>query len=218
LSGRGDAAPAPDRVPGRTVGQRDVVVAASGNLANVYLTASDGRMTWEALEAAQPGLVAALASHPGIGLVLVRSESLGPVVLGGGGVRHLATGHVTGADPLAPFGPLAEASLRRLDGFSTVGDLALISMLDADTGEVAAFEELVGSHGGLGGAQTEAFLLYPAELAPPADPLVGAPAVHAVLVGWLEAMGLREAPGTLRPATVPVTYDRPASAPTTRRP
>ena len=48
-------------------------------------------------------------------------------------------------------------------------------MLDPETGEVAAFEELVGSHGGMGGAQTEAFLLYPAAFAEPAEPIVGRP-------------------------------------------
>jgi uncharacterized membrane protein YvlD (DUF360 family) len=178
---------------GRTVGQQDVVVAASGNLANVYLTALPGRATWEQIDGAHPGLVEALASHPGIGLVLVRSGRRGPVVLGGGGLRHLADGHIEGDDPLQRFGPMAEASLRRLDGMATVGDLAVISTLDADTGEVAAFEELVGSHGGLGGAQTEAFLLYPATFAEPAAPIVGAPAVHHVLVGWLADLGLRGA-------------------------
>lgn len=172
-------------------GRRDVVVTASGNLANVYVTASAERCSWEDLSASQPGFVEALASHPGIGLVMVRSEAAGPMVFGGGGLRRLNTGEVSGHDPLARFGALAETSLRRLDGFSNVGDLVVISSVDADTGEVAAFEELVGSHGGLGGAQTEAFLLFPSGLAAPATPLVGAPAVHETLVGWLEAMGLR---------------------------
>ena len=178
-----------------TVGERDVVVAASGNLANVYFTADPGRMTWERLDDAHPGLVEALASHPGVGLVLLRSETLGPVVLGGRGIRHLDTGRVEGSDPLVPFGSLAEASLRRLDEMANVGDLAVVSMLDPETGEVAAFEELVGSHGGMGGAQTDAFLLYPAAFAEPVGPIVGAPAVHRVLVGWLEGLGLRGAPG-----------------------
>jgi hypothetical protein len=35
-------------------------------------------------------------------------------------------------------------------------------MLDPSTDEVAAFEELIGSHGGLGGWQTQASLVYPA--------------------------------------------------------
>ncbi len=172
-------------------GEHDVVVAASGNLANIYVTETPGRMTWEELEDRHRGLVEALASHPGVGLVMVRSEADGPVVLGGGGLRHLATGRVEGEDPLGRFGPLAEPSLRRLDGFDCVGDLVVVSMLDAETGEVAAFEELVGSHGGLGGAQTEAFVLHPSELPPPAERLVGAPAVHHLLLRWLEEMDLR---------------------------
>jgi len=183
----------PGRRAGRDVGAHDLVVAASGNLANVYFTAVEGRITWEALDEAHPGLVEALASHPGIGLVLVRSERLGPVVLGGSGVRHLRDDHVVGIDPLAPFGPLAATALRRLDGFTNVGDLAVISMLDPETGEVAAFEELVGSHGGLGGAQTAAFVLYPSVLAEPEAAIVGAPALHDVLVGWLRDLGLRGA-------------------------
>jgi uncharacterized membrane protein YvlD (DUF360 family) len=187
-------APDPARPARITVGEHDVVVAASGNLANIYLTAEPGRMTWEQLDGSHPGLVEALGSHPGIGLLLVRSEAFGPVVLGGRGLRHLATGHVDGEDPLLPFGPLAEASLRRLDAMANVGDLAVVSMLDPETGEVAAFEELVGSHGGLGGAQTDAFLLYPAAFAEPVGPIVGAPAVHRVLVGWLDGLGLRGAP------------------------
>ena len=189
--GPDDAEPAPEPWVGRAVGERDVVVAASGNLANVYFTVAPERLSWEWLETAHPGLVEALASHPGVGLVLVRSERFGPVVLGACGLRHLDDGRVDGQDPLARFGPLAEASMRRLDGFSNVGDLAVISMVDPETGEVAAFEELVGSHGGLGGAQTDAFLLYPASFAEPSEPIVGAPAVHRVLVGWLETLGLR---------------------------
>ena len=113
----------------------------------------------------------------------MRSERFGPVVLGGGGLRHLDSGtwmawtrwRRSGRWPRRPCGAST--------GSGNVGDLAVISMLDPETDEVAAFEELVGSHGGLGGAQTEAFLLYPAAFAEPAEPIVGAPAVHGVLVG-----------------------------------
>ena len=35
-------------------------------------------------------------------------------------------------------------------------DLLLLSQYDPELGEVAAFEELIGSHGGLGGDQTRA--------------------------------------------------------------
>jgi hypothetical protein len=60
-------------------------------------------------------------------------------------------------------------------------------MLDPDTDEVAAFEELIGSHGGLGGWQTQASLVYPASWREPAGPLHGAPAVHRQLKAWIAA-------------------------------
>ena len=56
----------------------------------------------------------------------------------------------------------------------------------AVTGEVPAFEELVGNHGGLGGPQREPFLLYPSHLDPGSEPIVGAGHLHDVLKGWLD--------------------------------
>ena len=67
----------------------------------------------------------------------------------------------------------------------------LNSSLDAETEEVAAFEELVGSHGGLGGWQTSAFVLYPTAWGAVEAPIVGAPAVYRQLIRWLAAAGLR---------------------------
>lgn len=179
-------AAAADRLPG----EREIVVCASGNLAAVYFTEHPDRLTLEDLHERHPGLVEALASHPGIGLVLVRSRTRGALAIGAHGVRDLDRGEVDGRDPVARFGRYAEASLRRLDSFSHCGDLMLISMLDEETGEVAAFEELVGSHGGLGGHQTEAFLLYPTELSAPPTPIVGATAVHGVLAAWIAELGI----------------------------
>jgi hypothetical protein len=50
---------------------------------------------------------------------------------------------------------------------------------------VAAFEELIGCHGGLGGYQTQPFVLYPAQLPVGDGPLVGAAAVHGILKEWV---------------------------------
>jgi len=163
--------------------QADVVVCASGNLANVYFTAMPERMNAEQLEEAHTGLLAALSSHPGIAFVMVRSGH-GSVVLGPRGVRYLEDDRVEGEDPLALFGERAADHLRRLDSFRHVGDLLINSVYDAELGEVAAFEELVGSHGGMGGPQNRPFLLHPADLPVHAEPLVGAPAVHEQLQRW----------------------------------
>ncbi|MDQ2966067.1 MAG: phage holin family protein [Chloroflexota bacterium] len=163
----------------------DIVVCASGNLALVYFNRIDGRATLEDLEGVHAGLVAHLAAHPGIGFVLVRTAKDGAVAIGRDGVHVLHNSRTEGDDPLARFGPLTVDRLRRLDGYANVGDLVVVSLYDPATDEVAAFEELIGSHGGLGGPQTLAFALVPAEWPAPAKPLVGAEAVNEALRGWI---------------------------------
>ncbi len=162
----------------------DVVVASSGNLAHVYFTSDPGRMTLEAIEARYPRLVDALAQHPGIGAVIARSAAGQALVLGANGRRDLAASPPDGGDPLADFGPRAAEDLRRLEGFATAGDLILLGSVDGVTGEVTGFEELVGSHGGLGGWQAEPFILCPATLTLADDPPVGAPALYRQLMAW----------------------------------
>ena len=58
------------------------------------------------------------------------------------------------------------------------------SFYDPELDEGCAFEELISFHGGLGGTQTRPFILHPAHLELPAEPLLGAAAVHGVLAGW----------------------------------
>ena len=53
----------------------------------------------------------------------------------------------------------------------------------------SAFEELVGSHGGMGGEQAFPFVLAPADLAVPEDEVIGAEAMHQVFRGWLRELG-----------------------------
>jgi len=170
--------------------QPTVIVCASGNLAHAYFTVGTARMTIEEIDAAFPGLVEGLVAHPGIGFVMVRTDARGTVVIGRGGVHDLADGRVDGDDPLSPFGPRAADHLRRLDGFQHTGDIVLNSSYDADLEEVAAFEELVGSHGGFGGPQVRPFILAPKALAFDDGPIVGAPAVYRQLVRWADGLGV----------------------------
>ena len=86
-------------------------------------------------------------------------------MLGEDGVRYLDSGQIEGTDPLAPFGPNAAAHVSRTDGFPHCPDIVVNSTYWAESDEVAAFEELVGSHGGMGGGQAHPFALYPSELA-----------------------------------------------------
>jgi uncharacterized membrane protein YvlD (DUF360 family) len=170
----------------------DLSVMASGNLGLISFPREPGRVTLERLEQLHPRLVPALRDHPGIAFAMVRSEQHGTVALGRDGVHHLASGHVEGEDPLAPFGPQAAHHLRRTDSFPHCPDVIVNSTYWDETGEVAAFEELVGSHGGMGGTQSHPFVLHPADLPWPDEAVVGAEHVHRILTGWLAALGHEE--------------------------
>jgi uncharacterized membrane protein YvlD (DUF360 family) len=156
----------PEAISGQVDGQEksdaNVVVCASGNLGLVYFADRPGRLSFETIAVEYPNLIEGLVGHPGIGFVLVWSEQHGPLVLGKDGIRYLSGDRVEGQDPLEQFGPRTADHLRRFDTFPHTGDLVINSMCDPLTAEVAAFEELVGSHGGLGGPQTEPFIVYPA--------------------------------------------------------
>jgi uncharacterized membrane protein YvlD (DUF360 family) len=167
----------------------ELSVMASGCLGLVSFPRLPGRVTLEQIEALYPELIPALRDHPGIGFILVRSAADGALAIGAGGVHHLDSGRVEGEDPLAPFGPNAARHLRRTDGFPHCADLMINSTLWPQFGEVAAFEELVGSHGGLGGTQCFPLVLHPADLAWPEEEVIGAEAIHHILRGWLAALG-----------------------------
>ena len=185
----------------------DVIVLASGNLGLVSFTDIEERATVEQLGTRFPGLIAGLAGHPGIGFVLVRSESLGGLVIGGGGIRYLVDDRVEGEDPLAGFGPNAADHLRRTDAFTNAPDILVNSFYDPNADEGAAFEELIGFHGGMGGNQTHPFLLFPAGFELPDEPIVGAATVHHLFKRWMASINDGTAPA---PWTVP---ERPTAPP-----
>jgi hypothetical protein len=168
-----------------------MVVTASGNLALLYLARTPGRVPLEEIEQLHPKLIPGLATHPGIGFVVVDTLAEGPVAIGRAGVRVLRSGRVEGQDPLAKYGPFAPASVLRQAEMPNNGDLVVVSRLDAYTHEVAAFEELVGCHGGIGGWQTEAVLVHPSRWVLD-EPPVGSDAVHELLISWLEKLGHRQ--------------------------
>jgi len=168
----------------KDVSGEQVVVLGSGNLGLIYLMEERQRLTLEEIDARHPELIPALRSHPHVGWLLVRSEHGGPVVLGGSGARYLADGRLEGDDPLATFSPTAAQHLQRTDSFAHVADIMVGSFYDPELDEGCAFEELISFHGGIGGPQTEPFILHPRRLAAPDEPIIGAASVHAVLAGW----------------------------------
>jgi uncharacterized membrane protein YvlD (DUF360 family) len=184
----GGKAPKSKKKSKKDVSGEQVVVLASGNLGLIYLLDEPRRLTLEEIEARHPRLLPALREHPHLGWLLVRSEADGAVVLGPHGTRYLGDGRVEGDDPLAPFAPNAARHLARADGFEHAADILVGSFYDPQLQEGCAFEELISFHGGLGGPQTRPFLLHPAHLPLPDEPLVGAAAVNAVLLGWRELL------------------------------
>jgi uncharacterized membrane protein YvlD (DUF360 family) len=201
LTRRGSRA-AQDAQDAQNAGQADVMVCGSGNIAQVYFDLQPRRVTLRELALAYPGMVDALVQHEGVGFVVGYDDDCVPIVLGKGGSRNLHTGVVTGDDPLKPFadgsvppggavsdglGPVGQGSLddriwqvRRVADFPHAGDLIVNSPVYPD-GTVAAMEELIGSHGGMGGEQTDAFLLHPGDLALP--PTRNSVDLYAVLDG-----------------------------------
>jgi len=162
----------------------ELSVMASGNLGLITFPREPGRLTRERIETLYPGLLDTLRNHPGIGFVLVDSDR-GGVALGAEGAHWVETGEIEGTDPLRTYGPNTAAHVLRTHRFSNCPDILVNSTWWKEMDEVAAFEELVGSHGGMGGTQCHPFVLHPVELPWPDEPVVGAENVHRVLKGWL---------------------------------
>ena len=183
-----------------TLTEDEIIVLASGNLGLISFTRWAERMTIGQIKAAFPELVAGLAGHPGVGIVMVLDDVEGGMVIGKEGIHYLETDTFEGVNPLEPYGPLAPQLLRRTNGFDTCPDILCISTYWADTGEVAAFEELIGNHGGLGGTQRNPFVLHPKELSLGDDLIVGCAALNSALRAWIE-----QAQGP--PESVPATSE-----------
>ncbi|MGW6733889.1 phage holin family protein [Streptomyces sp. NPDC055013] len=176
------------------------IVLASGNLGLVSFPDVPHRMTKEQIDARHPALLTTLANHPGVGFLLVRSEEHSGVVLGAYGAEIPLDQLDDKPGPLEAFGPGAADAVRRTNSFPNAADIMVNSAYDEADGEVLAFEEQIGSHGGLGGAQGKPFLLSPLAFSAPVgdgEDLVGAEHVHRVLRRWL-----READGPQVPLDV----------------
>lgn len=163
-----------------------IVVYGSGSSGLIYFTDSKERLSFEQIRDTHPGLVMGLAQHPGIGFVLVKSVEQGSMVIGKKGVHYLDNDTVEGEDPLTTYGPNAAMHLRRESSFSNCPDIIVNSVYDPETDEIAGFENQVGHHGGMGGAQNYPFVMYPVELPYDGKPVVGAESVYKLLRGWRE--------------------------------
>ena len=132
----GDTAPSADAGDGdgRPTPRRDLVVVAGGNLALIYFNASKERHdASRRSRSSTPTSCEALANHPGIGVLIVRSAAHGLICVGKDGIHYLDEERVEGEDPLAVYGEHAVAAVKRLDAIEHVGDIAVISLYDPET-------------------------------------------------------------------------------------
>ena len=128
-------------------------------------------------------------------------------------MRNLETGDIEGTDPLTYYSEHTPANLLELDSYQHIGDIFIISMYDPSTEEVAPFEHQVGSHGGLGGMQTKAFVMYPTAFATQDKTvdLVGAPEVNRKIHEWMDrAKEIYAAGGATEAAEVEVEKELPS--------
>ncbi len=165
----------------------ELAVCVSGCLAHLYLKGAPRKQSLEDIRQRLPGLVEALTAHPGIGLVAALLASDEAVVLGANGLRNLATGEVIGRDPLQAYRhPERWApELSRLLSGPSSGDLILNGAWFAEQRKVVVFEEQTSSHGGLGGPQTEPFILLPRAWTPRDEDLAAPEALYRYLRGHL---------------------------------
>ena len=158
----------------------ELIVLGSGNMGLIYLTQWSERLNYEEIVMLFPDLIPGLVKHSGIGFILVNSIADGGMVIGQNGIYYLDSDIIVGENPLEDFGVNAASHLKRQNSFRNMPDILVNSFYDARFDEVCAFEELIGSHGGLGGDQSKPFILYPSEWSDPGD-LVGAESIYSFL-------------------------------------
>ena len=158
----------------------ELIVLGSGNLGLIYLTQWKQRLSYEEIVMLFPDLIPGLVRHSGIGFVLVNSITDGGMVIGRDGIYYLERDEIAGQNPLENFGENAAMHLKRQNSFENMPDILVNSFYDSEIDEVCAFEELIGSHGGLGGNQTKPFIIYPNEWENPGE-LIGAESIYGFL-------------------------------------
>nr|WP_295160063.1 alkaline phosphatase family protein [uncultured Methanobrevibacter sp.] len=161
--------------------ESQVTVLASGNLALIYLTQWDYRLTYEELMEQYPDLIPGILENEYIGFIVVYSEEHGNLVLSKNGKYFLDSDKIEGENPLKNYGENAAEKIKRHCTFNHLPDILVNSFYDAEKDEVCAFEELIGSHGGIGGMQSEPFILYPSNWKVPDEEIIGAENIYSIL-------------------------------------
>ncbi len=146
----------------KSTGEEDIIICSTGSLAHVYFAEYAGRLTVEDILRIHPELIESVSSHPGIGFVMLRNSDNEVLVFGKKGVKRLRSGNIDGEDPLAEYNndAVSTEALQKLAEYPDSGDVILVGSV-LDRGQIVSFENQVGTHGGIGGEQTEAFIIHP---------------------------------------------------------
>ena len=163
------------------LGDSEVIVLASGNLALIYLTQWKHRLTYEELNKLFPELIPGIIKNKYIGFIVVRSREKGDLAIGRDGIYYLDSGEIEGVNPLEGFGDNIVRHIKRNSSFKYTPDILVNSFYDIENDEVCAFEELIGSHGGAGGSQSKPFILYPSSWKISDEEIVGAESIYKIL-------------------------------------
>ena len=161
--------------------ESEVIILASGNLAMIYLTQWAHRLTYEEITSKFPNLLPGIVDNEYVGFVLVRSNEKGDMAIGLEGIYYLDSDEIEGKNPLEGYGKNVVRHLKRNSNFDHTPDILVISFYDSVANEVCAFEELVGSHGGVGGEQSKPFILYPSSWDVSSDEIIGAESIYNIL-------------------------------------
>ena len=176
-----------DKIRNKDVNEKDnlseseVIILASGNLAMIYLTQWHHRLTYEEITSKFPNLLPGIVDNEYVGFVLVRSKEKGDMAIGLEGTYYLDSDEIEGKNPLEGYGKNVVSHLKRNSNFDHTPDILVISFYDPVANEVCAFEELVGSHGGVGGEQSRPFILYPSSWDVSSDDIIGAESIYKIL-------------------------------------
>ncbi len=184
---------------GISVGDQDeVVVCVSGSLAHIYFTGPEESLHLEDIVSLYPGLIEALARHPGIGFVAASRRFGDAVAICDDGIRNLITGEMgKTTDPLANCRnkERSAAELAQLVGYADSGDLIINGAWLEDRQRIVVLEEQTSSHGGMGGRQNEPFVLVPAAWNVSESGLESPEALHRLVKGELDRYRAFEGPG-----------------------
>jgi hypothetical protein len=158
-----------------------LVVTYSSSLAHLYWTQPARPLSFDEIRAEPDhrALYYFLAAHRGIGIVVTRMLDGAHVESIAGRALITPAGEIavlSGENPVVHYAGSAveRRAIARLVQQPNAGDIVLFGAYDPDRNTCICFDDQVGAHGGLGGAQGWPFLMTPPGLVP-ADTIIEDP-------------------------------------------